>query len=232
MTKQEKNIIGGKTKVFAYLRISTGKQDLKNQRLELHEYARKNGLKINKFIEVEISSRKTTKARKIDALLEQLDKGDLLLVSELSRLGRSVGQVIQIVDALIKEQVGFVAVKENIRLLEGKHNIQSKTMVTLFGLFAEIERDLISERTKQGLILAREKGKKLGRPKGSGKSKLDKFKPEIEALLKNGSTKTFIAKRYGTSLSNFYKWMGKQKKLKSASKHSQELDRDEFGLER
>ena len=210
MTKQEENIIGEKSKTFAYLRISTGKQDLKNQRLELLDYARKNKLAINEFIEVEISSRKTTKARKIDTLLEKLNMGDLLLVSELSRLGRSVGQVIQIVDALIKEQVGFVAVKENIRLLDGKYDMQSKTMVTLFGLFAEIERDLISERTKQGLIVARAKGKQLGRPRGGGKSKLDKFKPEIEALLKNGSTKTFIAKRYGTSLSNFYKWVGKQ----------------------
>jgi len=122
----------------------------------LHEYARKNGLKIDEFIEVEISSRKTSEARKIDVLLKKLNIGDLFLVSELSRLGRSVSQVIQIVDALIKEQVGFVAVKENIRL-NGKHNIQSKTMVTLFGLFVEIERDLISERTKQGLIAACEK---------------------------------------------------------------------------
>ena len=195
-----------KSKNFAYLRISTGKQDLKNQRLELLNYARKNEFKIDEFIEVKTSSRKTIKARKINVLLYKLDKGDLLLVSELSRLGRSVGQVIRIVDTLIKKEVRFVAVKENIRL-NGKHDIQSKTMVTLFGLFAEIERDLISERTKQGLMAAREKGKQLGRPKGRGKSKLDKFKPEIEALLKNGSTKTFIAKRYGTSLSNFYKWM-------------------------
>ena len=79
----------------------------------------------------------------------------------------------------------------------------------MFGLFAEIERDLISERTKQGLLAAKEKGKILGRPKGSGKSKLDSFKLEIEALLKNGSSKTFIANRYKTSLPNFYNWMKK-----------------------
>jgi len=127
--------------------------------------------------------------------LEKLNEGDLLLVSELSRLGRSVGQIIRIVDALIKKQVRFIAIKENIKLLDGKHDMQSKTMVTMFGLFAEIERDLISERTKQGLILAREKGKQLDRPKGRGKSKLDKHKVEIEALLKNGSSKDFIAKK-------------------------------------
>ena len=198
------------SRVIAYLRISTGAQDLNAQKLELHEYARRNDIKINDFIEVEISSRKSTKDRKIDKLLENLQAGDLLLVSELSRLGRSVGQIIQIVDALIKEQVRLVAVKESIKI-NGKQNIQTKTMITMFGLFAEIERDLISERTKQGLAAARKSGKILGRPKGPGKSKLDEFKPEIEAMLKNGSSKTFIAKRYSTSLPNLYKWMKKNK---------------------
>lgn len=194
--------------VIAYLRISTGAQDLNAQKLELLEYSRRNDIKIDMFIKVEVSSRKSTKDRKIDKLLEKLQAGDLLLVSELSRLGRSVGQIIQIVDALIKKQVLLVAVKESIKI-NGKQNIQTKTMITMFGLFAEIERDLISERTKQGLAAARKSGKTLGRPKGYGKSKLDDFKPEIEALLKNGSSKTFIAKRYKTSLPNLYKWLKK-----------------------
>lgn len=197
------------SKVIAYLRISTGDQDLDTQKLELHEYARRNDIKINEFIEVEMSSRKTTQARRIEELLENLQAGDLLLTSELSRLGRSVGQIIQIVDTLIKNQVQLVAVKESINI-NGKQNIQTKTMITMFALFAEIERDLISERTKQGLLAARNKGKLLGRPKGSGKSKLDQFQLEIEALLKNGSSKTFIAKKYKTSLPNLYKWMKKQ----------------------
>ena len=195
-------------RTIAYLRISTGKQELNNQKLELHEYARKHDFKIDEFLQIEVSSRQSTKARKIDDLLEILQEGDMLLVSELSRLGRSVGQVIQIVDALIKKKVRFVAVKESIRL-NGKQDIQTKTMITMFALFAEIERDLISERTKQGLIAAKEKGRLLGRPKGTGKSKLDQFQPEIEALLRNGSSKTFVAKRYGTSLTNLYKWMKK-----------------------
>ncbi|KJU83879.1 resolvase domain-containing protein [Candidatus Magnetobacterium bavaricum] len=199
-----------KNKIVAYLRVSTGKQDLNNQKLELHEYAYKHNIKIDEFFEIEVSSRKSTKERKIDKLLEYLQEGDLLIVSELSRLGRSVGQVIQIIDALIKASVKFIAVKESIRI-NGKQDIQTKTMITMFALFAEIERDLISERTKQGLIAAKEKGKMLGRPKGSGTSKLDKFKPEIEALLNNGSTKSFIAKRYKTSLNNLYKWMKKHK---------------------
>ena len=97
----------------------------------------------------------------------------MLLVNELSRLGRSVGQIIQIVDALIKKNIRFIAVKESIRL-NGKQDIQTKSMITMFALFAEIEMDLISERTRQGLIAAKEKGKLLGRPKGTGKSKLDR----------------------------------------------------------
>jgi DNA invertase Pin-like site-specific DNA recombinase len=198
------------SKTIAYLRISTGKQDINNQKLELHEYARKHNLRIDEFLQIEISSRQSTKARKIDALLESLQKGDMLLVSELSRLGRSVGQIIQIIDALMKKNIRFIAVKESIRL-NGKQDIQTKTMITMFALFAEIERDLISERTKQGLVAAKEKGKLLGRPKGTGKSKLDRFQLEIEALLRNGSSKTFVAKRYGTSLPNLYKWMKKKR---------------------
>jgi len=108
----------------------------------------------------------------------------MLLVSKLFRLGRSGGQVIQIVDALIKKRIRFIAVKEYIRI-NGKQDIQTKTMITMYGLFAEIERDLISERTKQGFAAAKRKGKQLGRPKGSAKSRLDEFKPEIEALLNN-----------------------------------------------
>lgn len=198
------------SKIIAYLRISTNEQDLKNQKFELLEYSHKNNFKIDEFVEMEISSRKTPNERKINFLIEKLQKGDLLIVSELSRLGRSVGQVIQIIDSLIKKEIKFIAVKENIKV-DGKQDIQTKTMITLFGLFAEIERDLISERTKQGLNAAKAQGKILGRPKGSGKSKLDPFKLEIEALLKNGSSKTFVAKRYKTSLPNFYKWMKKER---------------------
>jgi DNA invertase Pin-like site-specific DNA recombinase len=201
--------IGVKPRIIAYLRISTQEQDLNSQKLELHEYAHKNNFKIDEFIETEISSRKNPSERKINLLMEKLQKGDLLIVSELSRLGRSVGQVIQIIDGLIKNEVRFIAVKEGIKV-DGKQDIQTKTMITLFGLFAEIERDLISKRTKQGLNAARAQGKILGRPKGYGKYKLDPFKLEIEALLKNGSSKTFVAKRYKTTLPNFYKWMKKQ----------------------
>ena len=103
------------------------------------------------------------KRRRLDELTSVLQRGDRLVVSELSRLGRSLGQIL---DALAKAGVTFVALKENIRV-EGKHGIQTKVMTTLFALFAEVERDLISERTREGLARAKSSGRKLGRPKGS-----------------------------------------------------------------
>jgi len=115
-------------------------------------------------------------------LFKRLEPGDVLLVSELSRLGRSVGQIIQMIDYLIINQIKFVAIKESIEL-SGKQDIQTKVMVTMFSLFAEIERDLISERTKEGITVARTKGKTIGRPKNSiGKSKLDGKENEIRLL--------------------------------------------------
>ena len=170
-------------KTIAYLRISTGGQELNNQRLAILDYAHRNQLQVDKFLETQASSRKTIKERGIDGLFSGVEPGDLILISELSRLGRSVGQIIQLVDEIIKRQVRLIAIKENIQL-DGKQDIQSKMMVTMFGLFAEIERDLISERTKEGLIAARAKGKVLGRPKGNGKSRLDGKETEIIILIK------------------------------------------------
>jgi len=181
-------------KTIAYLRVSTGGQELSNQRLAILDYAQHHHLHIDKFLEVQASSRKSNKERGIDGLFADMHAGDLMLVSELSRLGRSVGQVIQIVDDLLKHQIRLVAIKENIHL-DGKQDIQSKVMVTMFGLFAEIERDLISERTREGLVAARAKGIVLGRPKGShGSSRLDGKETEIKMLLGKKVSKASIAK--------------------------------------
>ena len=133
----------------AYLRVSTGTQDLANQKLAILEYARRKKFPINDFVEVQISSRKKPHQRGIDGMLERLTPGDRLIVSELSRLGRSLGQVIHIVDELVKRKIRFTAIKESIHF-EGKQDLQTKVMVALFGLFAEVERDLISERTREG----------------------------------------------------------------------------------
>ena len=181
-------------KTVAYLRVSTEQQDINSQRLAILDYANHNDMKVDEFIEVQRSSRRPGADRGIDELLEKLPPGDKLIVSELSRLGRSLGQIIRLVDELLRRKIELIAVKENIRL-DGKQSMQNKVMVAMFGLFAEIERDLISERTKQGLAAARAKGRLLGRPKGSlGKSRLDGKEGEIKMLLSKGVSKTSIAK--------------------------------------
>ena len=151
-------------------------------------------------------------------MLGTLAVGDRLVVSELSRLGRSLSQVIQIVDDLVKRKVRFIAIKEAIRF-EGKQDMQTKVMVALFGLFAEVERDLISERTKEGLAAARAKGRLLGRPKGSvGTSKLDGKEEEIRILLGKQVSKASIAKIVGVSPTNLRHFIRTRKLAPEASK--------------
>ena len=186
-------------KTVAYLRVSTGSQDLANQKMAVLDYARQKRFTVDRFVEVQASSRKNPAQRGIEELLGTLAAEDRLIVSELSRLGRSLGQVIRIVDELVKRKIGFVAIKEAIRF-EGKQDLQTKVMIALFGLFAEVERDLISQRTKEGLAAARAKGRLLGRPKGTlGKSKLDGKEEEIRMLLEKTVSKASIAKIVGVS---------------------------------
>src|SRR6478735_7360186 len=176
-------------KTVAYLQISTGSQGLANQKLAVLDFARRKRFAIDRFVEAQASSRKGRDQRRIGELLGELAAGDRLVVSELSRLGRSLGQVIQIVDELVKRKVRFIAIKEGIRF-EGKQDMQTKVMVALFGLFAEVERDLISERTKEGLVAARARGRLLGRPKGSrGRSNFDGKEEEIRTLLEKNISK-------------------------------------------
>ena len=184
-------------KTIAYLRVSKDSQDVRNQRLVILDYAQKQKWPIGEFIEVSASSRRSPQERQINVLLDRLNSGDRLIVSELSRMGRSVGEVIGVVDKLVKNKIALVSIKESLRL-EGKQDLQSKITVTLFGLFAEIERDLISMRTKEGLAAARASGKRLGRPKGKlGPSKLDGREEELKKLLGLQVSKASIAKITG-----------------------------------
>ena len=181
-------------KTVAYLRVSTAQQDAASQRLAILEYARRQGFHIDEFIEATASARTPAKRRRLDHLMAMLEPGDRLVVSELSRLGRSLGEVVALLYAIAKASVAFVAVKESIRF-EGRQNLQTKVMTTLFALFAEVERDLISERTREGLAKARTSGKTLGRPKGSlGVSRLDGREDEIRHFLELGVSKSAIAK--------------------------------------
>lgn len=195
-------------KVIGYIRVSSDKQTVKNQKYSILKYCDQQKITVDDWIEVSISSKKAPKQRRIDELLERLKSGDTLIVSELSRLARSVGQISIIVDALLQKKIRFISIKENLEL-NGKQNMQTKTMITMFSLFAEIERDLISERTKEGLARARAEGKLLGRPKGSlGKSKLDGKEEEIKLYLSKGVGKTSIAKIFDVTfptVANFIK---------------------------
>ena len=131
-------------KTVAYLRVSTRSQDLANQKLAILEYAHRKQFAVDRFIGLQSSSLKVRHKEHVGELLDSLKAGDRLIVSELSRLGRSLGQVIQIVDTLVHRKVRFMAVKEGITF-EGKQDLQTKVMIALFGLFAEVERDLIKD---------------------------------------------------------------------------------------
>jgi len=191
---------------IGYLRVSTDDQTTENQRLKILEEANRDGVQIDDWVEVTVSSRAGTVARRIDELLGQLEAGDTIWVAELSRLGRSVGQVVTLVHELVERGVFLRCLKEGIRIT-GDQDMQTKVMVTMFSLFAEIERDLISERTKEGLARARSEGKLLGRPQGPGKSKLDEHKDEILAALASGVSKKRVAEDFGTTPGNLAHWL-------------------------
>ena len=196
-------------KIYAYLRKSTDHQNTENQQLAIYKYAEQRCLKIDRWFDVGCSSRKSTKERRIDEMLEILNEKDTLIVAELSRLGRSVGQILSLIDQLMKEKIKVISLKENIRLA-GKQDLQSKIMVTMISLFAEIERDLISQRTKAALATKRAAGVRLGRPSGPGKSKLDDRKAEILEFLELGVTKKRIAEKMGTTVGNLHHWIRKR----------------------
>lgn len=169
-------------KIVAYLRASTNKQDLNHQKLEILEFAQNNKLTISNFIEITISSRKTSKQRRIDELMDMLHEADTLIVTELSRLGRSTAEVIVLVNELVNRDIRLIVIKQNLDI--HKHDMNSKIIITLFSLFAELERDMISVRTKEALSAKKAKGIILGKPKGTlQKSKFDKDIEKIKELL-------------------------------------------------
>ena len=180
------------TKTIAYIRASTDKQDLNNQKLEIFEFAKKNKLEVDDFIQMTISSRKTTKERRIDEMVLALNDADTLIVTELSRLGRSTAEVIALVNELIQKQVRVIAIKQNLDIKQ--HDMTSKVMITLFSLFSELERDLISLRTKEALASKKAQGIRLGKPKGTiQKSKFDNDADKIKELLSLGLSVRKIA---------------------------------------
>ena len=168
--------------VIGYIRVSTDTQDLEKQRHLLLEYAQRHQLLIGEFINVEVSSRKYTKERRIDELLAKLDDGDTLIVAELSRLGRNMLETLNIINRLGEQGVKIIFVRQPELSTLGSH---TKLLLAIYSYFAEAEREYISVRTKQGLAAARASGKKLGRPKGSRNRVrlLDPFREQIKEYL-------------------------------------------------
>lgn len=185
-------------KTLAYLRASTDKQDTNNQKLEILEYARKQDIKIDDFIELTISSRKSPKQRRIEELTHRLDPSDTLIVTELSRLGRSTAEVIALINALVEKSIRVIILKQNLDIRQ--HDMNSKIIITLFSLFGELERDLVSSRTKEALSAKKAQGQTLGKPRGTiQKSKFDAHQGRIRELLEIGLSVRKIAKVLGYS---------------------------------
>jgi len=195
-------------KTVSYLRVSTEDQDTEKNKADVLKFANDRDFGKVLFVEEKVSGTKSWKERKIKKIIDELGVGDILIVPELSRLGRSMLEIMEIL-ALAKEKgIAIYDVKNGWEL---NGTIQSKVMALVFSIAAEIERDLISKRTTEGLRVAKAKGKLLGRPKGPGKSKLDKHREEIISLIKTGSKQTYIAKKYGTSQPNLYNWLKKNR---------------------
>jgi DNA invertase Pin-like site-specific DNA recombinase len=195
------------TKTIAYLRMSTVDQNLeKNKAAILHLANEKNLGKVS-FIEDVVSGKISWRKRKIAVILDEMKSGDKIIVSELSRLGRSMLECMEILSIATQKGVHIYAIKGSWQL---DNSIQSKIVAMAFSMASEIERDLISKRTTEALQACKEKGMSLGRPRGPGKSKLDIYRPEIEALISNGTTQKFIANRYGSTEANLHHWLKKR----------------------
>ena len=192
------NLFGGLFNManIGYIRVSSKKQTLEHQRFEIENFAKREGIKIDTWVEEKISSRKALKSRKLGELLESLQENDILISCEISRLGRSLLEVMRILETCLNKNCQVWTIKENYRL---GNDIQSKVLAFAFGLAAEIERKLISDRTKSSLANIKASGKKLGRPFNAEtkKLKLSKNAKRIRTLLQKGISKSQIARILG-----------------------------------
>ncbi|HEV2339637.1 MAG TPA: recombinase family protein [Patescibacteria group bacterium] len=195
------------SQTLSYLRVSQASQDLEKDKSSILALA--NELKLGNvtFIEEKISGKVSWKKRKISELIDVLQEGDNLIVAEISRLGRSLLEIVEILSICSRKKINVFSVKGAWKL-DG--TMQSKIIGTVFALCSEIERSLISQRTTEALRIKKLNGTVLGRPRGKvGKSKLDQFRLEIEGLLINGATQAFISNRYRTTPANLCLWMKK-----------------------
>lgn len=183
--------------IYGYIRVSSDKQTVENQRFEINNFCQREQLQINGWIEETISGTKNYDKRELGQLLKKIQKDDLIICAELSRLGRSLFMIMEILSLCMKKECRVWTIKDNYRLGD---DIQSKVLAFAFGLSAEIERNLISQRTKEALARKKAEGVVLGRPKGRKtapeKHKLHKKEYLISELLANGMSQRKIAKLF------------------------------------
>ena len=180
--------------IYGYIRVSTEQQNLENQKHEISTFAANNNLRIDKWVEEKISSRKPLKERKLGKLIKKLGKGDILISTEISRLGRNLLEVMGILQDCLDKECQVWTLKENYRL---GADIQSKLLAFAFSFSSEVERKLISDRTRESLKRVKAEGKRLGRPKGSTYRKLKRKHNKIKELLEKQVPKAQIARLLG-----------------------------------
>lgn len=172
--------------IIGYIRVSTTDQNTETQKTELLDYAQKNKFLIDEFITVEISSRKTQEQRKIQDLKDKLSEGDTVITTELSRLARSMIEILNLIEYFKENNITVIFTKQP-ELSTTKDNALQSLLFSIYGYFAETERELLSQRVKGGIQNARKQGKQIGRKKGSfGISKFDEYKERIIELRKLG----------------------------------------------
>jgi DNA invertase Pin-like site-specific DNA recombinase len=182
--------------IYGYIRVSTDKQTVENQKFEINGFCHQQQILVGKWIEETISGTKDLEDRKLGKLLKKMKKDDILICSELSRLGRNLLMIMGILNHCMKKDVQVWTIKDNYRL---GSDINSKVLAFAFGLSAEIERNLISQRTKEALARKKAEGVILGRPKGrkSSKTKLTGKEKEIKRLLKDKVSYSAISRILG-----------------------------------
>ena len=194
------------SRVIGFLRVSTDGQDTEKFKNDILRFANDKHIGPVEWVEETVSGTVDWRQREIGRILSELQPGDILITPEISRFARSLLQILQIIEVAKKKNIAIYALKGNWQL---NGNMESKVMLAVLGLVAEVERDLISMRTREALAARRAAGVQLGRKKGPGKSRLDQYKAEIVALLRNGSAKSFVAKRYAVSEPTLYNWLSK-----------------------
>lgn len=191
----------------AFLRVSTLLQDTEKNKIDILQFANHMKLGNVEFTEEHASGKINYKERKLGALIDRLNTGDVLIVPELSRIARSITQILEVIKVTKDKGVTLYSLKENF--CNNEDSITNTVTSTIFALVAQIERELISLRTREALHARKSQGITLGRPKGKGKSKLDEHKEDILKMLSYGVPKTLIAKQYGTSVGNLYNFLSK-----------------------